>query len=311
VTTRCFNVSVRAVEFPIRYTVQPDGQLTASNQRLLNQLTFGDKVDGAPNSLPVKLAVALMTDRNGVIDLDLPISGSMNDPQFRMGPVIWKVITNLLAKAITVPLSLLVSAIGGWGGVELTTVYFTLGSAGLADGARTGLDKVAQALQDRPALKLTVVGSANLQAEREAINREKFKALLVAEKRRATSVQGKDAAKVTGYNAEEMPVLLRSVYRRSDITKPRNLVGMTKEIAVAEIEALLLANLSAGNDDIRNLALQRSVVVKEYLAEKKVASERLFLGATKSVAMPRKQSLRWSWRLAEAESPTSPQLRTR
>jgi hypothetical protein len=141
---------------------------------------------------------------------------------------------------------------------------------------------VAQALQDRPALKLTVVGSANLEAEREAIKREKLKSLLLAEKRRATSAQGKDAAAVTDYNAEEMPVLLRSVYRRADITKPRNLVGMTKEIAVVDMEALLLANLSAGNDDIRNLALQRAVVVKEYLAEKKIASERLFLGATKT-----------------------------
>jgi len=266
----------------VRYAVQPDGQLTASNKLVLNQLTFGDKVDGAPNSLPVKLAVALLADRNGVIDLDLPISGSLNDPQFRMGPVIWKVITNLVAKAITAPFSLLANAFGGGSGAELSTVSFALGSAGLADGARTGLDKVAQALQDRPALKLTVVGSANLEAEREAIKREKLKALLVAEKRRVTSAQGKDAAAVTDYNAEEMPALLRSVYRRADITKPRNLVGMTKEIAVADMESLLLANLSANNEDIRNLALQRAVVVKEYLAGKKVASERLFLGAGKT-----------------------------
>ena len=234
-------------------------------------------------TLDMGLAVALLADRNGVIDLNLPISGSLNDPQFRIGPVIWKVITNLVTKAITAPFSLLANAFGGGaGGSELSSVAFAPGSAGLSDSARAGLDKVAQALQDRPALKLTVVGSANLEAEREAAKREKLKALLLAEKRRTTSAQGKDAAAVSGYTTEEMPVLLRSVYRRSDITKPRNLVGLTKDIAVADMEALLLANLSASEEDIRNLALQRAVTVKEYLAGKKLAAERLFLGAVKT-----------------------------
>lgn len=266
----------------VRYTVQPDGQLTASNKLVLNQLTFGDKVDGAPASLPVKLAVALLADRNGVIDLDLPISGSINDPQFRIGPVIWKVIGNLITKAITAPFSLLANAFGGSGGAELSTVTFAPGSASLSDAARAGLEKVAQALLDRSALKLTVVGSANLEAEREAAKREKLKALLLAEKRRVTSAQGKDAATVSSYSTEETPVLMRAVYRRADITKPRNLVGLTKDIPVADMEALLLANLSANEDDIRDLALQRAVAVKEYLAGKKLPTERLFLGAVKT-----------------------------
>ena len=67
----------------------------------------------------------MLADRNGVIDLDLPISGSLNDPQFRIGPVIWKVITNLVTKAITAPFSLLANAFGGGaGGSELSSVAF-------------------------------------------------------------------------------------------------------------------------------------------------------------------------------------------
>jgi hypothetical protein len=266
----------------VHYSVQDDGQLTATNKLLLKQLTFGDKVEGAPASLPVKLAVALLADRNGVIDLDLPISGSLNDPQFRIGPVIWKSITSLVTRAITAPFSLLANAFGGGGGAELSSVAFAPGSAGLSDAARVGLDKVVLALQDRPALRVTVVGSANLETEREAAKREKLKSLLLAEKRRTTSAQGRDAAAVTSYSTEEMPVLLRSVYRRSDITKPRNLVGLTKEISVPDMEALLLANLSANEEDIRGLALKRAIVVKEYLAGKKLAAERLFLGAVKT-----------------------------
>ena len=266
----------------VRYAVQPDGQLTASNKLVLNQLTFGDKVEGAPNSLPVKLAVALLADRNGVIDLDLPISGSLNDPQFRLGPVIWKVITNLVTKALTAPFSLLANAFGGGDTSELSAVGYASGSAVLTDTARAGLDKVAKALADRPALRMTVVGTANLEAEREALKREKLAGLLLAEKRRVTATKGQDAATVTGFTAEEMPVLLRAVYRRADITKPRNLVGLTKDIAVPDMEALLLANITVNEDAIRDLALQRGVAVKDYLAGKKVSSERLFLGAIKT-----------------------------
>lgn len=106
----------------VAYKVLPSGQLTASNKLVLNQLTFGDPVANAPNSLPVKLAVALLSDSHGVIDLDLPISGSLNDPQFKLGPVIFKIIVNLIGKAITAPFSLLASALGG--GDELSSVAF-------------------------------------------------------------------------------------------------------------------------------------------------------------------------------------------
>ncbi|MDP2073146.1 DUF748 domain-containing protein [Hydrogenophaga sp.] len=98
----------------VAYKIDPDGQLVASNQIVLNQLSFGDRVAGseAPN-LPVKLAVALLADRNGVIDINLPVSGSINDPQFRLAPIIFKLIFNLIGKAITAPFSLIASALGG------------------------------------------------------------------------------------------------------------------------------------------------------------------------------------------------------
>jgi hypothetical protein len=217
-----------------------------------------------------------------VIDLDLPISGSLNDPQFKLGPVIWKVITNLVTKALTAPFSLLANAFGGGDTAELSAVAYAPGSAALSDTARMGLDKVAKALTDRPALKMTVVGTAHLEAEREALKREKLAGLLLAEKRRVTATKGQDAAAVTSFTAEEMPVLLRAVYRRADITKPRNLVGLTKDIAVPDMEALLLANITVNEDGIRDLALQRGVAVKDYLAGKKIATERLFLGAIKT-----------------------------
>ena len=267
----------------VAYQIRPDGQLTASNKVVLNQLAFGDKVEGAPNSLPVKLAVALLADRNGVIDINLPISGSLNDPQFRLGPVIFKVIVNLIGKALTAPFTLLASALGS-GGDELSQVAFPAGTALLQAEARAGLDKVAKALTDRPALKMTVVGTANLEVEREAYKRSRLQELLQAEKRRAQVGAGQTPVASSAQSvldpAEAAP-LLQQVFARSEIAKPRDLAGKPKELTTVEMEALLLANIPADDEAMRALALQRGVAVKDYLASQQLPVERLFLGAAK------------------------------
>ena len=270
----------------VNYTVLPNGQLTASNKLVLNQLSFGDEVKGAPNSLPVKLAVALLADSNGIIDIDLPISGSLNDPQFNFGSLVWEVATNLIGKALTAPFSLIANALGGASGAsdELSNVVFAPGSSVLSPSASEGLDQVANALSARPTLNVTVVGTANLELERDALKRQRLKALLLVEKRRRAVVTGQDSAASAALTDAQYPALLVQVYRRADIQKPRNVVGLAKDIPVAEMEALLLANIVANEDTVRELALQRAVVVKDYLASRKLPPERLFVGAAKIVS---------------------------
>ena len=268
----------------VNYKVLPNGQLTASNRLVLNQLTFGEPVAGAPNSLPVKLAVALLADRQGVIDLNLPISGSLNDPQFSIGPVIFKIIVNLIGKALTSPFSLLASALGG--GDELSSVPFAPGSATLTPEAQQNLGKVVKALTDRPALKITVTGTASLKDEREGLLREHLRQLVLAEKRRANPADA-DTEPATVTSAE-YPALLKEVYRRADMAKPRNLVGLAKELSVPEMEALLLANQPATEAMATELATQRGLAIRDYLRAQKLPAERLFVAAPKSSNPPDK-----------------------
>ncbi|PKO60943.1 MAG: hypothetical protein CVU24_10920, partial [Betaproteobacteria bacterium HGW-Betaproteobacteria-18] len=267
----------------VAYQVQPDGQLTANHKIVLNQLKFGDAVPGAQKSLPVKLAVALLADRHGVIDIDLPVSGSLSDPQFRIGPIVFKLIVNLIVKAVTAPFSLLASVLGG-GGDELSMVNFAAGTATLSPEVRAGLDKVAKALLERPALNMTVVGLASLEHEREAYKRAQLQALVLAEKRRVAVLGGAtaDATQALAVSEQDYPVLLKAVYKRADFPKPRNLIGLTKDIPVPEMEALLLANLRVTEPAMQALAEQRGVVVRDYLASLKLPMERLFLGAAKA-----------------------------
>jgi hypothetical protein len=78
---------------------------------------------------------------------------------------------------------------------------------------------------------------------------------------------------------------LKSLYARAELAdKPRNALGMAKELPVPEMEALLLADMQVSDESVRNLAVQRSVAVRDYLAAQQVPLERLFLGAPRTVA---------------------------
>ena len=277
-----YGITRGKLDVDVAYLVQPDGRLTASNKVVLNQLSFGDKVAGSTASLPVKLAVALLADRNGVIDLDLPISGSLNDPQFSIGPIIIKVILNVIVKAITAPFSLLANAMGG-GAEDMAMVNFAAGSAALAPDARASLDKVAKALTDRPSLRLTVTGTSSLEAERDGYQRERLAERVQAEKRRQTVKDDGSATAPVTVTPTEYPALLTEVYKRADMPKPRNLVGLLKTQSVAEMENLLLADIKVSDDAIRELAVRRGVAVKDYLASTGLPTDRLFLGAAKAV----------------------------
>ncbi|WP_077003351.1 DUF748 domain-containing protein [Variovorax sp. KK3] len=268
----------------VNYKITPEGQLTASNKLVLNQLQFGDEVQGAPNSLPVRLAVALLADRNGVIDIDFPISGSLNDPQFSVGPLILKAIVNLIVKAATAPFALLTGGLGGGGG-DSSTVPFAPGSAAVSAEAKQSLDKVAKALTDRPALRMTVVGTASLQQEREAYQRQRVRDMAQAEKRRAAVRANQDAADVPPLTDAEYPELLTAVYKRSDLgSKPRNVIGLAKDVPVKEMEDLLMASVAVDEESMRQLAVQRGAAVRDYLLAQKLPSERLFLGAVRTQA---------------------------
>jgi len=267
----------------VNYKVAPDGQLTATNKLVLNQLQFGEEVQGAPNSLPVRLAVALLADRNGVIDVDLPLSGSLNDPQFSIGPLIFKAVVNLIVKAATAPFNLLTGGLGG-GSSESSTITFDEGSSVLGTSAKESLDKVVKALSDRPNLQMTVVGTASLEKERDAYQRQRLRQLAQAEKRRVAVRGGQAGTEVPPVTDAEYPELLTAVYKRADIAKPRNMVGLTKDLPVKEMENLLLASIPVDEESIRQLAVERGAVVRDYLLEKKLPSERLFLGAVKTTA---------------------------
>ncbi len=270
----------------VAYKIDADGKLDAKNQVVLNQLTFGEKIESKDaTKLPVLLAVALLKDRNGVIDINLPVSGSVNDPKFSVGAIIWKVIVNILTKAITAPFSLLA---GGGGADDLSTVEFKPGTAQIASAGVGAIDKVAKALVDKPALKMTVTGAADAASERDAFQAAAVEARLVVEQKREgvrvdePASAASAASAPPNWGADEWARLLKQVYKETDLpNKPRNALGFARDISGPEMEALLKARVPVSDEALRALALQRGIAVRDALLAKGLPSERLFLAAPK------------------------------
>ena len=146
-------------------------KLSSKNVITLDQFTFGEKVDSPDAThLPVRLAVAIMKDRDGKIVLDVPVDGSLDDPQFRVGKVVARAIVNILEKVATSPFSLLGAVFGG-GGAELSYQDFTPGSAELSPDSRQKLDSLVKGLYARPALQLEISGSVDSASDRDGLQR--------------------------------------------------------------------------------------------------------------------------------------------
>jgi hypothetical protein len=145
--------------------------LKSKNVISLDRFTFGDKSESPDaTKLPVRLAIALLKDRNGQILLDVPVEGSLDDPKFRVGKVVWHTVLNILTKAATSPFSLLGALVGG-GGEELSYQDFAPGSAVLSPDSQKKLDSLAKALYERPGLQLEISGSIDPDADRDGLRR--------------------------------------------------------------------------------------------------------------------------------------------
>jgi hypothetical protein len=132
-------------------------QMKGQNRVVINTIQLGDEVpDYKGTHLPLRLAVALLEDSDGKIDLDLPVSGSLDDPQFSYGQIVWKALVNVVTKVVTAPFRALGALLGGEG---FDSVYFIPGEASVAPPEREKLEKVAGVMAKRPKMQLQIAGS--------------------------------------------------------------------------------------------------------------------------------------------------------
>ena len=145
------------------------GQMEGSNAIVIDQFTLGEKVpsDNAMN-LPLGLAVALLKDKDGVIDIDLQVSGNVDDPEFSVAGLILKALGNLVTKVATSPFRALGGLVGG-DDIDLDILQFEPGSDALTPPDREKLLKLSAALEQRPELQLLIPPTLHTDSDRLAM----------------------------------------------------------------------------------------------------------------------------------------------
>ncbi|CAB3751406.1 AsmA family protein [Burkholderia puraquae] len=256
-------------------------QLKANNHIFIDQLTFGDHVENdTATKLPVKLAISLLKNTRGQIDVNLPVSGSLSNPEFSVGGLIWRAVLNLIAKAVTSPFSLLAHAFGS-GGEDLGYVEFAPGSYQLDDAQQKKLDTVVKMLTEKPSIRLDLIGRVDPAKDTSGLGDAYVDRLVRQQKLKDVVGQGEsiDPMSVKVEPAEYSKYLTRA-YKAADFKKPRNLVGLQKTLPDADMKKALADHAPADDNALRALAQQRAQAVRQYL-DGKIDSSRVFVVAPK------------------------------
>lgn len=163
-------------------------QMAGDNQVVIDRLELGERVESpTAKDLPLDLAIALLRDSDGRIDLGLPISGSLDDPQFSYGQLVWKGITNVLTRVVSAPFRALGALFGG--GEKLDSIAFEAGAARLTPPEREKLVRLAAMLNKRPGLALGVQGTWT-EADRLAMQDLRVRQAVAAKSGQAAGDQG-------------------------------------------------------------------------------------------------------------------------
>ena len=268
-----FNIDKGKLHADFKYVI--DGTaLRAENNVIIDQLTLGERT-GSPTatSLPVKLAVALLKDKNGVIDLSLPVSGDIGDPKFHYGALIGKALVNLITKIIASPFAALGKLAGG--GEDMDHISFEPGRSDLSAAETSKLAQLAEALNDRPQLSVSIRGTAVPMTDGAALQEAHLTAHL------------KDIVVMVPIPEDNWQPVFKQ-YKKTMGTSVRKLVKQIKAEQQLDKPALnqavrervwqdLLAAEDISEDDYMDLARARSERVREALVSAGVDPARIFL----------------------------------
>jgi hypothetical protein len=285
-----YNISKGKLTTEFHYKI--DGRkLDAQHHITVEQLEFGEKTESKEAvSLPIKLAVSLLKDKNGVIDLDLPVTGSLDDPKFRIGPIIWKVFVNILEKIVTAPFALLGKLFGG--GPDLQFIDFDAGAADLNPAATDKVHTIVKALAERPQLKMEVPIAVVKDLDGPKLVDARFQDELREAQAEGTS-RKKPAAASTApafddlEPAARLEVLSRA-YAKNIGGEPKfpesvNSIKTKPDLLAAKIDFLtgeLRQHIVIGETELTALGQQRAANLQSaLLTDTQIAPERVFLVA--------------------------------
>ncbi|CAD5107897.1 DUF748 domain-containing protein [Zestomonas carbonaria] len=270
------------VSLDLHYQIEKK-QLKAENKVVVEQLQLGEKVD-SPNAvdLPVKLAVALLKDADGKIQIELPVAGNLDDPQFSVMPIVWQTLRNLVLRAAQAPFKFIGGLVTGGSDVDLSNVPFAPGDKTLDSEAQGRLDTLAAALKERPLLRLEVEGLSAQSSDgallaEQRLQREYQTTYYKILQRRGDTVPA-EASQLEVPESEQGP-LLEGIYRtRLKQQPPAEWQELSRDERTAKMREAVLQSWGESQLLLRQLAQARAASIKDYLVDKGgLPDERIYL----------------------------------
>ena len=241
-------------------------RIRAANRIKFDQFNLGERVESdQATSLPIRLAIALLKDRNDEINLNIPVSGNLDDPNFSLAGTIFTVLRNLLVRAATSPFSLLTAMLGS--DKDYSGVEFAPGIARLDEDQWEKLRELAGVLLSRPAFNLEISGFVDPDNDPEAYRHDRLQQMLYDAlwqdlQRRGTAPESREDLVIDDENHAE---LLLHVYEHATFPRPRNIIGMLTKLPDEEMEKLLLAHILVEEEQLEELARDRALAVRNAL----------------------------------------------
>jgi uncharacterized protein involved in outer membrane biogenesis len=254
-------------------------KLIGENKVLVDQFTFGEKTQSPDaTGLPVRLAVALLKDRRGLIDIDMPVRGDLSEPDFKYGRVVLNALVNVITKVATSPFAALGGLVGG-SAEDLQFIEFPVGAETLEPAGLQKIGSIAKALEERPALRVEIIGAADLTRDREALALQKMSAEV---QRRFTKGGTKNLQAVL--SPEREFEFLSDLYAEKLGKQPTQREEMPegksveRVLTVDELRRQLIPGMTVEESELRSLAQRRAKAIREQLiAEGRLPEERVFL----------------------------------
>lgn len=242
-------------------------KLEANNNIVIDKIKLGDKIESKDAvNLPLDLAIAILEDSNGIIDLSLPVKGDLDSPEFSIAPIVWKAFTNLITKALTAPFSLL-GALFGFDEDEINAIVFNYGNSKITPVQKEPLDKLAQILSKRQKLAMKVTPLYNEVHDLYALQQQSFENKM---NEKLKKVKDKDYEK-------EYLALLETTYESFDLSVKELKKSLTNK---KELDVIAYQNA------LKDAIIKREVLAPEalnQLAKKRVNSIKEYLVKTKKI----------------------------
>ena len=266
----------------LQYKIQK-GQLQAENKLLLEQLELGEQVD-SPDAvdLPVRLAIALLKDSSGNIEIELPVSGDLNNPEFSVMPIVWQTLRNLVVRAAQAPFKFIAGLVSGSEEVNLDRVQFSAGNAELDPQAQGVLNTLAAALKERPTLRLEVQGISATAGDGPLLAEQRLYSEYQISYYRALQADGDKVpaqASLLEVPEDEKAELLEGIYSAQLKQKPpAEWNKLNDEQRDNKLREALLTKWASNEVLLRKLGQTRAANIKQYLVERGgLADQRIYL----------------------------------